>query len=141
MAAVEAFFCLVVAIADGDTITALCGEPGDYNQLKVRLAEIDAPEKSQAFGQQSKQHLSDQCYGQVAHIKPITQDRYGRTVARVECNGKDSNAEQVKAGMAWAYTKYLSDPAIKQFEAQAKEKGVGLWAEENPVPPWVYRKK
>lgn len=141
MVAVEAFFCLVVAISDGDTLTARCGEPGDHGQLKVRLAEIDAPEKSQAFGMRSKQHLSDQCFGQIAHIKPITKDRYDRTVARVECRGEDANAEQVKAGMAWAYTKYLSDPEIKKFQAQAKEKRAGLWAEENPVPPWVYRKK
>ncbi len=37
-------------------------------------------------------------------------DRYGRTVARVECRGKDANADQVRSGMAWAYTQYQSDP-------------------------------
>lgn len=39
--------CLVVAISDGDTLTARCGEPGAYQQVKVRLSEIDAPEKTQ----------------------------------------------------------------------------------------------
>lgn len=38
--------CLVVRIADGDTLTARCGAPGDYQQVKVRLAEIDAPEQA-----------------------------------------------------------------------------------------------
>lgn len=36
--------CLVVGIADGDTLTARCGQPGAYEQVKVRLAEIDAPD-------------------------------------------------------------------------------------------------
>lgn len=141
MPAAEALLCLVVAIADGDTLTARCGTAGAYNQLKVRLAEIDAPEKGQAFGQRSKQHLSNQCFGVVANIKPITHDRYGRTVARVECNGKDANAEQIKAGMAWAYTKYLTDPEIKSLETIARESGVGLWDEDDPTPPWVFRRK
>lgn len=140
MVAAEALFCLVVAVADGDTLTVRCGQEGNFNQVKVRLAEIDAPEKSQAFGQISKQHLSDQCFGQQAYIKPQTTDRYGRTVARVECRGLDANAEQVRAGLAWAYTQYLKDPEIKRLEKQARESGSGLWGDENPVAPWIFRK-
>lgn len=140
MVAVEAMFCLVVAVADGDTLTARCGTEGAFTQVKVRLAEIDAPEKSQAFGERSKQHLSAQCFAQLAFIRPQTKDRYGRTVARVECRGLDANAEQVRAGMAWAYTQYLTDPTIKQMETLARGAEAGLWAEKNPTPPWVYRK-
>lgn len=40
----------VVAVADGDTITVL----HDKVQVKVRLTEIDAPEKKQAFGNGAK---------------------------------------------------------------------------------------
>jgi endonuclease YncB( thermonuclease family) len=36
--------CIVVGIADGDTLTAGC----DDQTNKVRLAEIDVPEKGQA---------------------------------------------------------------------------------------------
>lgn len=43
--------CLVVRVADGDTLTARCGAPGDYQQVKLRSAEIDAPEKVQTFGE------------------------------------------------------------------------------------------
>jgi endonuclease YncB( thermonuclease family) len=40
------------------------------------LAEIDAPEKRQAFGQRTKQSLSNLCYGKLAVITAATQDRY-----------------------------------------------------------------
>ena len=105
--------CLVVGISDGDTLTARC-PTGDiahpYSQLKVRLAEIDAPESGQPYGRRSKEYLSSLCYETEATIRQKATDRYGRTVARVECKGKDANLEMVKAGMAWAYTKYRPTP-------------------------------
>ncbi|RYY19600.1 MAG: thermonuclease family protein, partial [Cytophagaceae bacterium] len=58
--------CLVVGVSDGDTLKARCGQPGAYEQVTIRLAEIDAPEKSQPFGQRSKDHLSDLCFGKQA---------------------------------------------------------------------------
>lgn len=133
--------CLVVAIADGDTLTARCGEPGAYEQVKVRLAEIDAPEKAQPFGNRSRQHLASLCFQQMATIRPTSKDRYGRTVARVECKGEDANLQQVRAGMAWAYTKYLTDPAIAQEQQGARAAHVGLWIEQEPVPPWDWRRR
>ena len=140
MALSEILFCLVVGVADGDTLTVRCGEPGTYGQVKIRLAEIDAPKKKQAFGQRSKQHLSDLCFQQLATITPRTTDRYGRTVARVQCDGQDANAAMVSAGMAWAYTKYLPDPVVKRLEMQARAGRVGLWADAAPVPPWEFRR-
>lgn len=134
-----ALLCLVVAITDGDTMKVRCGEPGHYEQVTIRMAEIDAPEKSQAFGQSSKELLSKLCFSEQATIKPTTQDRYGRTVARVECRGKDANAEMVKMGMAWAFTKYQTDAAFPGYEQQARVAHVGLWRDAAPVAPWDYR--
>lgn len=136
-----ALLCLVVAIADGDTLTARCGDPGAYEQVKVRLAEIDAPEKAQPFGNRSRQQLAALCFQQVATIRPTTTDRYGRTVARVECQGQDANLEQVRAGMAWAYTRYLTDPAIASEQEAARAAGVGLWRDPDPMPPWDWRRR
>lgn len=78
--------CLVVGISDGDTLTARCGQPGAYEQVKVRLAAIDAPEKRQPYGNRSKQSLSDLCYMQQASIKQTGRDRYKRIVARPACH-------------------------------------------------------
>lgn len=136
--------CLVVGIADGDTLTARCGQPGAYEQVKVRLAEIDAPEKKQPFGERSRQALAAMCFQRDAVLRPTSVDRYGRTVARVECTGRDANAEQVRAGMAWAYTQYQTDPAIPRLELQARSARAGLWRDlgtaAEPTAPWEWRK-
>jgi endonuclease YncB( thermonuclease family) len=55
MPAGAVLLCLVIGIADGDTLTARCETPAGMENIKVRLAEVDAPEKGQAFGTQSKQ--------------------------------------------------------------------------------------
>ncbi|MES2103917.1 MAG: thermonuclease family protein [Pseudomonadota bacterium] len=95
----------VIGVADGDTLTVLhAGKP-----LKIRLADIDAPEKKQAFGQVSKQSLSDMCFGKDATYQKRTVDRYGRIVARVTCAGVDVNREQVDKGLAWVYPRYNRD--------------------------------
>jgi endonuclease YncB( thermonuclease family) len=62
----------VVGVSDGDTLIMLTPEK---QQIKVRLAEIDAPEKSQAYGQRSKQSLSDLAFGKQVRIEQ--QDRAG----------------------------------------------------------------
>lgn len=134
--------CLVVGISDGDTLAVRCPTNDvahPYSQVKVRLAEIDAPESGQAFGQRSKQLLSSLCYRVEAIIRPTARDRYGRTVARVECRGRDANLEMVKVGMAWAYTRYQTDPAFPRAELKARSARVGLWADPHAIPPWEYR--
>ncbi len=140
----ETLICLVIAISDGDTIKVRCGEVGAYEQLTIRLAEIDAPERKQAFGTRSKDALGELCHESVATIKPQTKDRYGRTVARVECKGKDANSEMVRIGMAWAYTKYQTDPLFPKLELQARAQRIGLWVDSGsakpPVAPWEFRK-
>ena len=60
-----------VAIADGDTLTVLTAS---RQQHEIRLAEIDAPEKSQPFGTKSKQSLSDLCFGKEAEVRPRATD-------------------------------------------------------------------
>nr|WP_315210812.1 thermonuclease family protein [uncultured Albidiferax sp.] len=134
-----ALICLVVGVSDGDTLKVRCGEPGAYEQIKVRLAEIDAPESRQPYGDRSRQALADLCFKVDAVVSPQKKDRYGRTVARVACNGIDASANQVRVGMAWAYTKYLTDPRIQQLETDARARGLGLWDDISPVPPWAWR--
>ena len=46
----------LIAISDGDTFTPLTS---DKQQIKVRLSEIDTPEKAQPFGARSRETLSD----------------------------------------------------------------------------------
>jgi hypothetical protein len=60
---------LVVAIADGDTLTVL---NEDFQQVKIRLAEIDAPEKKQPFGSRSRQSLGELCHEKRAEVRVTT---------------------------------------------------------------------
>lgn len=135
-------FCLVVAIADGDTLTARCGEPGAYEQVKVRIAGIDAPEKSQQFGQRSRQALADLCHQEEATIKPSARDRYGRTLADVQCKGRDAGVAQVSTGMAWVFDRY-SEGYEHLYLMQDAAKGAhqGLWTDLAPVAPWDWREQ
>lgn len=131
--------CLVVAISDGDTLKARCGEPGAYEQITVRLSAIDAPEKKQPFGQVARQHLARLCFQQQATITPKTKDRYGRTVADVECQGQDAATEQVRAGLAWFYVKYGKGyERLGELEASARTARRGLWSVE-AIAPWAWR--
>lgn len=123
-------------MADGDTITVL----RDKVQVKVRLAEIDAPEKSQAFGNKSKQALTALVHGKQVLVVEQGRDRYKRTIGRVYQGNVDVSAEQVKQGMAWVYRKYLKDKTLLSLEDEAKAQQFGLWADVEPVPPWVWRK-
>lgn len=135
--------CLVVGVSDGDTLTARCptqDKAHPYQQVKVRLAAIDAPEKAQPFGQRSRQHLADLCFKTEATITPKTKDRYGRTVADVECRSQDAGTAQVQAGMAWYYVKYgKRHEALADLEREARETRRGLWSVE-AMPPWQWRK-
>lgn len=130
--------CRVVGITDGDSLTCITD---DRVAVKVRLAEIDAPERRQPFGQHAKQRLSDLCFEKHANLRVMTVDRYGRTVARVSCEmTKDVNAEMVVSGMAWVYDKYVTDRSLYRLQDAARSEGVGLWGARDPVQPWEWRR-
>lgn len=118
----------VVAVHDGDTMTLLVSDGASYKQVKVRLAEIDAPELRQSYGDKAKQALSDLAYYQQARVVVQDTDRYGRTVGRAYVGNLDVNAELVKRGAAWVYRQYSRDPGLLVLEQQAKAAKRGLWA-------------
>ena len=126
----------VVGVHDGDTVTLLMA---GNRQIKVRLAQIDAPELDQAFGQQSKQSLSEMVFNKTIKVEKETIDKYGRTVGTLFVNDLDANKEQIKRGMAWVYQKYLHDQSLLSLEEAARQAKVGLWADANPMAPWDYR--
>ena len=126
----------VIGVSDGDTLTVLNkGRP-----VKVRLANIDAPEKQQPFGARSKQSLSELCYGRDATIKSSNKDRYGRTVAVVHCGDVNVNVAQVSRGMAWVYRQYNHDASLPAVEAVARLSRTGLWSDPMPLEPWLVRR-
>jgi endonuclease YncB( thermonuclease family) len=134
----------VVGVADGDTLTIL---DANKTQHIIRLQGIDAPEKAQAFGQKSKQSLSQMVHSKQVTIEFMKKDKYGRTVGKVLFNGADICLEQIKLGMAWHYKQYESEQPKEereiyaQAELAAREKTIGIWKDKNPTPPWEFRKQ
>jgi endonuclease YncB( thermonuclease family) len=126
----------VVGVVDGDTLVVLDGR----REQRVRLIGIDAPEGRQAYGSQSKQHLSRLAFGRTATVIVQGSDRYGRTLGQVLVDGVDVGLEQVRAGMAWHYVRYSTDPGIAKAELEARGGGRGIWAQHSPEPPWQFRR-
>ncbi len=69
-------------------------------QDRIRLQDIDAPERKQAFGNASRKHLSSLVAGKTVTVQWDKRDRYRRVVGIVYVDGQDVNLEQLKAGMA-----------------------------------------
>lgn len=127
----------VVGITDGDTLTLLV----DKSQVVVRLANIDAPEKNQAYSEQARQSLSSLCFGKDAQYQEHDVDKYGRVVASITCGGTDISRIQVERGLAWVYTRYNKDLTLPGLEAMARRDKRGLWSHPDPVPPWEFRRQ
>jgi hypothetical protein len=114
----------------------------EKQQVKVRLGEIDTPERKQPYGTRAQQALSDLAFNQQARVVVQDTDRFGRTVGRVYVGNLDVNAELVKQGAAWVYRQYAKDPSLYRLEEQAKAAKRGLWGlpETERCPPWDWRK-
>lgn len=132
----------VVGVADGDTVTVLVA--GRTRQV-VRLAGIDAPEKAQPYGDRAKRHLSDLVFGAEVAVEYEKRDRYGRIVGKVIRDGQDASLAQIESGLAWHFKRYAAEQSpddravYARAEEAARHAGLGLWAEQTPVPPWEWR--
>jgi len=140
----ESMLGKVVGVSDGDTITLI---DSTNAQHKIRLIGIDAPEKAQAFGQVSKKSLSDLVFSKEVEISWEKRDRYQRILGKVLLDGQDICLEQVKRGMAWHYKQYQRDQSQEDrskydlAEKNARERKLGLWAEDSPIEPSQFRHK
>jgi micrococcal nuclease len=129
------FSGVVVSVLDGDTVDVLV----DRKPVRVRLAEIDAPEKAQAFGTRSRQTLAAAVFQQPVTVRTNGLDRYGRTIGTILVDGQSINRMMVAQGMAWVYRQYLVDRSLLDVEAAARSGRVGLWVDPNPTAPWEWR--
>jgi endonuclease YncB( thermonuclease family) len=132
----EEFSAKVIVVIDGDTVLILRGN----KQIKVRLAGIDAPEKAQAFGENSKQSLTELVLNKQVRVDSQAMDSYGRMVAQIKVDELNVNYEQVQRGMAWAYSRFNRSKTLLVLQNGAREAKRGLWAQTDPIPPKEWRK-
>jgi len=151
----QVFIAKVIAVFDGDTVLILrhceraeSGASGSAQSsscsggpaIKVRLAEIDAPEKEQVFGETSKRSLAGMVLDKQVKVSSQAVDKYGRMVAHLSVDGLNVNAEQIRRGMAWEYSHFHGNRLLVALQEEARQAPRGLWALGEPVPPWKWRK-
>lgn len=124
----------VISILDGDTYDMLINE----NQtIRVRMEGIDAPERGMPFYKVSKKYLGNLCNGQMVKLKVTKKESEGRVLAfSFLDDGRELSHEMLKAGLAWHYIKYNSDLDLATLEMKARNDKLGLWIDNDPMPPW-----
>lgn len=130
------FSAKVLVVMDGDTLMVL----RDGQKIKIRMANIDAPEKDQAFGPQARDSLQEMVGKKQVQIDSQAVDQYGRIVGLVSVDGRNVNQEQVLRGMAWEYSHYHSDRSYIALQSDAQQARRGLWSQSSPQAPWQWRK-
>jgi len=134
------FTALVERVIDGDTIVVTHRGHSEH----IRLYGVDCPEKRghQPFNAEATALAQQLVLGQDVTVKARGKDIYGRTVAEViTASGKSVSSELAKAGLAWYYRGRARAPEIAKLEAEARAAKLGLWADEHPTAPWVWRKQ
>jgi micrococcal nuclease len=132
----------VMRVKDGDTVVIRPLEGGEF--YTCRLYGIDAPEKTQRSGAAATKALKTLILGHGVNITITGNKTYGREVCILRIGEADINLEMVRLGYAWAYRKYLKRPYASEYieaENEARAKGLGLWQDNNPVPPWEFRRR
>lgn len=128
----------VVKVADGDTITL---KTDNKEKIRVRFWGIDAPEKKQEYGIKSLDVLKKKVDGKVVKVEVKDKDQYGRVVGVVYLNDENINLYMLQTGSVWQYKQFSKDDVeFTKAEEKAKAEKIGLWKENNPTPPWIFRK-
>jgi endonuclease YncB( thermonuclease family) len=118
----------VVNVIDGNTLVV---EDAAKKRYTIRLAEIDAPESSQALWLQSSRSLASLCHRKNAQVEWTERDARRRYIGDVTCAGKNASAEQLKRGMARVSSKSTKPTSgLYELEAYARARGIGLWADD-----------
>ena len=135
----QSFTATVEAVKDGDTMMVL--RAGDT--ATVQLHGLDAPERTQPYGEQATVFLREQVLGRRVKVRVRDRDRFGRYVATVLHNGVNVNEQLLRAGLAWYdwwYIDYTPDAARDQtLVHRARQAERGLWSQAAPIPPWEWR--
>ncbi len=123
-------------VVDGDTVHVFYQD----EVYKIRLTEIDAPERDQPYGNNSTEYLKSLLKDGRVDVDIYGTDRYGRKLGRLYWRGIDINRELVSAGYAWVYDQYVTDNSFYENQSKARNSKKGLWEDQNPLEPWNWRK-
>ncbi|MBX2964204.1 MAG: thermonuclease family protein [Cyclobacteriaceae bacterium] len=128
----------VISVIDGNTLEVVSDQHETY---RVVLSGIDSPELGQEFGEAAREFLEKTIKDKPIQVELQGKDRWGNYVGVVYINkGTDLRKALLTNGLAWVTEKETNEE-FKQIQQKAREQGAGLWQEESPTPPWVYRRQ
>lgn len=127
----------VVAVIDGNTLEVFTPENETY---KILLYGIDCPEMGQEFGEKAKMLLEKLVLNKSVNAEIQGKDRWGNRLGIVLIDGKDPREELLEQGLAWTAERNPIE-SLEAIKEKSKQRGTGLWKEQDPTPPWVYRRQ
>lgn len=122
---------------------------------EVTLHSIDVPffsydvfQFSQSYGYESHMWVKN-LIGWSGHDCRIDLGEAGLSgggfTARVYCPSRDGwydiSHRMLELGLAWPQQKCCVSDAVIARAEQARARRVGVWSEEEPLPPWVFRSR
>jgi len=122
---------------DGDTVKI----KDALSEYKLRLTDIDAPERNQTYGKTARRALIQLCENADVKVFIVGIDKYQRNLGKLVCNKQDASIYMLKNGHAWFNRRYSMDYTLDVIEQDSRRDKLGLWKRENPTPPWQWRQK
>lgn len=134
---------VVIVVIDGDTVLFRPDPQSARSRtfLKLRLADIDAPENDQAGGKAATRTLASLVLKQPVDVHIVATDVYDRKIAQLTHGALQVNAEMVRLGQAWVALRGRDNPALGGALDEARRAKRGIWSDADPVPPWVWRRE
>jgi len=126
----------VINVVDGDTFDILV----DSKPIRIRLKDIDTPERKQPYGTVATRRLKELINGRELSLEYTSTDRYGRPLVTLIVDGRNLNEMLVSEGLAWHAVKYSRSKRLIILEHDAREFRRGLWVDPEPIPPWEWRR-
>jgi micrococcal nuclease len=128
----------VTDVVDGNTLVMKAHDGETY---KILLHGIDSPEPGQRLAAESTEMLKKLLFNQKVTVTPHSRDRFGTRIGAVHIPGQsDPRHDMLRSGLAWPAEKH-NDPQLEAIKNEAKAKSIGIWEEEDPTPPWTYRRQ
>ena len=133
----SAFALEITYFYDGDTVKI----KDSAHEYKLRITDIDAPERNQTDGLKSRRALMHFCKNASVKVYISGVDKYQRHLGKLHCNNVDASVFMIKNGHAWFNRRYSADYTLDFTEQDARKNGLGLWKAKQQTPPWVWRNK
>jgi len=128
----------VVTVIDGNTIEVVAEDNSTY---KIMLHGIDCPELGQDYGDKAKRFLEKLLLDRAVTVELKGKDRWGTRQGVIIIDGEiDPRHELLQEGLAWT-AEINPIPELEGLKEKARQKGKGLWKQDDPTPPWKFRRQ